>query len=1261
MNNKESKYALYPILKRRTKEKFGIYPITSLTGSGKTSAIGDLYLTEGYDKFTICVSNDRKNIQSMYEDHKEYIKKYQIEHPDDDFVNKINFEEETIMLFSDPDMIIKYFAENEKAKEIILDFFTNVYEKPQSAKFELNNKIIKTMKSMEKRDKNYDVVQKFKQRMLTNNNKDIKSSKELKFLIENETIDNQSKVVREFKAFRKLTSNAINRIIDQEFKALNEEFEEARKNDVSKGIIKEIIINKNNEFDWILTFFPQFKLLGLHKDYNKIKRLYMNISKYISPIDMLVYSEKTEPIYYKDITKDSVIFMDESDKCYDFILNSLIEQSSEIVNFDYLKEMIDLMNKILKNTNINVIAGKERLEKDFEKMKKQITEIKNKYHKELDYTFKSLSPENINENGLIFYGDYTEKGVVYNNFKFYYNEEGFCYDIVNPAKEERYKHIIEDDNIEIYDLRKLLEDINKFSWSFIKFIKKQAGSIKTKNDKNNDKENEYEIDDNKIKSAIEIYVPNGSKIYEYFYDKVIDIMKRIQNKKKLEKLGIDVPKGALYAGFNLFTYKDGDLENQTNTAVNRNALDATPESIMFLNAVDATVIPMSATQDITTRYHNFIYKKLEKWIGSENYYALSDEEKDALNREYDKKTNNYDKLDIKAYIIKTNEKKKDKKDKTEADKYFYEVRNSFKLSQEDYDNISKIASVASNDKDYMFERLKSMLYAFKIYLDRNSQHGLFLNTFNINDNSIINSSFIKSIFTNIAKERGIENIKTYFADSKNYKKQFEEAEKDYNEGYRTIIVTSYSTLSTGQNTSFALTNKNTNDRKYIKPNTYNIGNFDKVDADYVYLGTITHLGVRLSETDDGDSRLRYLLQNERAYAMGAITEDSRKINIKYATLNEKRRFATSYENEFEVYMEILRAIKQTIGRISRNSLKNPTITICSSSCNIDIAKFKEIEEDNLNLKEVLCLFDECKEENILDDMKLTIPGSGKKHESFKNHIELITKGNGKNIRNSEEIRLLYESYRTPSMLFPMFNNPKDIPSTLEKYYIKTKEPLRNIYAAPMHNECCPEHAIKKNRNQCIPIGLDSHIFEIARIPFVKSILEEHNIRIPNENETFQYFPPMSLFNNIVIGYWAEFIGDELLKKYGFKIKPLDNIIYEFGDSEIITNKKDAIYIIDYKNWKEYLGIEKANKINTELRKKAEKKIKKIKSIEEYSDKQVYFFFINLYNKNNSGDNYNYNKISEKYEVYDFKSLFVNQKDLIVFNERIIDWIEKFIY
>lgn len=1261
MNDKESKYALYPILKRRTEEDFGIYPIISLTGSGKTSAIGDLYLTEGYDKFTICISNDRKNIQSMYEDHKEYIKKIQIEHPKDDFTNKIDFEEETIMLFSDADMIAEFFAENKKAKDIILDFFTNIYEKPQPASFELNNEIIKTMKSIEGRGKNGNTVQRFKKRMLTHDNKKIKGEKELRFLIENETIDNESKVVREFKAFRKLTSSAINKIINQEFKRLKKEFGVVKKDGVKKSIIKEIIMNKNGEFDWILTFFPQFKLLGIHEDYNKIKRLYMNVSKYISPLNMLVYGETTEPIYHKEIIKNSVIFMDESDKCYDFILNSLIEQSSEIIDFDYLKEMIDLMNKILKSTNINTIAGKERLEKDFEKLKEQIAEIKDKYYKELDYSFKSLSEENINENGLIFYGDYTKKGVVYNNFKFYYNEKNFCYDIVNPAKEKRYKDVIENDNIEIYDLRKLLEDIDKFSWSFVKFIRKQASCIKTKNDEINDEENEYVIDNNKIKSAIEIYVPNGSKIYEYFYEKVDDVIKRIQSKKKLEKLGLDVPKGALYAGFNLFTYKDGDLENQTNTAVNRNALDATPESIMFLSAVDAVVIPMSATQDITTRYHNFIYKMLEKWIRSENYYSLSDEENNTLDGEYDKKTNNYDKLDMKAYIIETNEKRKDKKYKTEADKYFYEVRNSFSLSQEDHDNISKIANISSDDDNYMFERLKSMLYAFKIYLDRDSQHGLFLNTFNINDNSVINKDFIKSIFNNIAKERGIKNIKTYFTNSKNYKDEFEKAEEDYNEGYRTIIVTSYNTLSTGQNTTFALTNENINDRKYIKPNTYNIGNFDRVDADYVYLGPITHLGVRLSETDSGDLRLKYLLQNERAYAMGSITEDSRKINIKYATLNSKKKFVTSYENEFEVYMEILRVIKQTIGRISRNSLKNPTITICASECNIDIAKFKEIEENNLNLKEVLCLFNECKEENIFDDIKLTIPGSDEKHKSFKKHIELITKGNGKNIRNDEEKRLLYESYRTPSMLFPMFKDLKDVPSTLEKYYIKTMKPLKNIYAAPMHNKYCPEHTIKKIRNQCIPIGLDSHIFEISNIPFVKSILEEYEIKIPSKNETFQFFPPMSLFNNIVVGYWAEFIGDELLKKYGFETKALDNIIYEFGDSEIITDKKDAIYIIDYKNWKEYLGIEKASKINAELRKKAERKIEKIKNIEEYSDKQIYFFFINLYNKNNSGDNYNYNKISKKYEIYDFKSLFINKDDSIVLNERIIDWIEKFIY
>lgn len=1253
-----NKYALYKIMQRRVKEVHGIRPIVATTGSGKSTAIAYVLKNKDYDKSTFIISNNRANTQSIYYDHEKII--------GDSFKN------EALILYSKSDFLKEDLFKNEESRDKFEEFLTDIYP---NAKFltkednkTLSEEILTRMVILD----SYNIMDKVISKFMPDKKRLI-SSEELKENMKSQNnifnFNNSQPTVEEqcLDEIKRLIKKSITSFIKDEQKRLADlTGTKPNKSSIKEMVIKKIITNEYGEFDWLLNIVPEIHLLGFDKPYGRIKTAYMNIHKFNAPLNTTISGYTSIPTYACDFVKNSVIFIDESDDCYDKIMDICAEESANISTYDYLKGNIKLINSILYDKEI--LDKRIRKKGELETLKKEVLEpIVNKYEGKLKTEFK-IYDDSDKAHDILFYGNYTKKGVISYNYNFYYDADDGRYNIIkgNSTLEQK----LEKEGYKIYNMQDLFEDIYLFNKEFEKLLLKQIKRLNASENarKNFDNVNNFSLHDEGlgyIESVVNIYVDEDSNVQKYFVQRMIDKMHRYAKKEAGSKnLQLRSP---LYNGFNIMTYRDNDINNKLKTTVLRNYLNKTPEKFLYDIASVANVIPMSATQDITTRYKNFMYDEVASWIGYDHYYNPSDNEFNSLRKETIRKTNNYKNIDLRRCIIKSN---KEVIKNNEADIYFKSLEKDFNTELSIYVERLSLLKKRNEEVSYYFELLKNIVYAFKIYIERNAQHGVFLTSFDIKDegDGKIKQRYLKQIFEIITKREGIDNIKLYFTRASGYKDVFKEANKAYRENYRTIILTSYNNLSTGQNLSFKLdanedgslkdTERN-NTTEFVKPNTHNIGDFTKVDADLIYLGDITGIGVRLSDIFDKNTgainktnRTKYIYQLERAYASGAIDTIFKKnmkirsIGMSQKELEEDRILANKYDNDIEKEEEILRIIIQSIGRISRNCLNHKSKTIVAIDKIINEKLFYERKADSINLEEIKVLYDmnsykQKQFNNLLDDASCILAEGSKKARALDIYLEDIVK----DIRENLEASDIYDSFRSYKLFFPFFKDLEDIPEDLRCYFIKVPNPCRNIYASPLGDKKYI-HSTKKTRKANVTIGMDA--------PFIKDLLTNETVRetlrladidIPREFDKFNYFPCSTYFNNITKGYWCELIGGLYLINKEIEIKELEQPIKEAFDAKIEVEDKNRVIFIDYKNWSYFSGKIDATKDEKDQKNHtsyivdhAKTKVELIKeTIEDYKSKDIRVVYINLYDPREGARQIGIEQISDC--IYDARSIF----------------------
>lgn len=620
---------------------------------------------------------------------------------------------------------------------------------------------------------------------------------------------------------------------------------------------------------------------------------------------------------------------------------------------------------------------------------------------------------------------------------------------------------------------------------------------------------------------------------------------------------------------------------------------------------------------------------------------MSDEEIDLLRSDYLRRTTRLKLVDTKIFKI-PKAFSSDNSTYIVNDKKQENLLNNISLNNlKIYNKLNRFL----NSKDYYkLNRVLNLLYAISIYKDESLNHGVVLTSFNINkDCNYVTDKEVENFVKYLDP-----NIKCFFVNSNNYDDMFKKANKCYCDNKKSLIFTTYANLSTGQNLSFQLdvddlgnlqsTDRN-NNTTFIEPNGEGIGDFTKVDIDFLYLSDITNVGIRdvdcfqsSSRKENLQNRVKYIYQIERADCLGAyFNVEEKEKDLGRLSIFNSNKHKSSY-NKLDWSWEIYRATDQSVGRSSRNARSHDKRVICAMDSLIDPNLYKNVIREDLVSREVDTLLSFSTSNKHIINMPI-MGGIDIKSKKFEDYIEKLAVDIRLNPNSSNIAE--FEDLRSKNLLFPFYKTEDEISniSLKDDIFFNVKSACRNIYV-----DSSDKHFDTKDDNKkYITIGPDANfIKDLLTNSLIRNILFEENIKVPKNFEEFKLFPVKSFFINVTKGFWGEFFGERVLNKYlSFEIEDLEEDIYEIADSKIVTD--DKVIFLDYKNFSSR-NLQDYNDSKF-LKKKALNKIDLIrKRINTYDNKEIYFCYLNLYSDSDST-----RVIDLGENIYDLGSLFYRDR------------------
>lgn len=1253
---KEEQYAVYPIIKRRAKMDNGLYPINVPTGGGKTTATGFLEFDEEIKKKIIFVSNNRKNTEKIYQGHKEIA---------EDKGKPKRFENQSLLVLADGEQFLEVYANPEYDIFKLIDYSIN---ENKDNKDRVEYYLFKNGEGYKKLKRYIESTEE-----LINSFRDKKvSGLGMKLKIKDELLNNET-YKASFSMFKKDVSRAISKKINYEkTKIKNKSKDISEKKALSQAsdiFLRDLF--EDDRYPWITLIFPYLELA--YKN-SHIKWIYCNIDKFCSVLNLMVPGKQSFRFYEHDFIKNSIVIIDESDDCYKTMQEDFcIKESIKDTNFDIIEEFRILKNRIQNKKSVSEFeGGKQAMERlnDLRFGDLGLDSYFDKTYGHLGSNFKSFTNPN---NQIIFFEGSTKVHI--NNDKYFalaedsLGNEIYAIFGLDPKKEKFDLSNIKDRE-KTFILSYFLDNIEKFNKRFLYYLRSLLRDYIKMTSEN---KSETFIPDSAYYSVLRNYISNKTEFQEYMMNRLKSLP---YSRKKSAKHNKDLLDDPIYAGFKYY-YLTEDVNNFSNTELRLINLKDTPEKILFNLSTIATVIPMSATIDITSRYANFDFNRIEEWLNDnssddkEHFYWMSKKEKEDINEEYEEKTDRYDSdINLSSAIMKA----------TDCDEFWEQLTDK----NGDFDILkdNKIYNAVKHVRDpYYVNRFKSIIFAYRDFLLNGGKAGVFLSQFNIYPSAYNKSSdnlpqeVFESIFKEIDRVLGFEETKIFFVNSETYDAQFKKLSKAYNNNKRVILFTSYKNLTTGQDLSIKITNNKIRERlksptSYF--NKYMEHNQSKVDFNYVYLSNITHLGIRRCEAianKTGIERVTFILQEERALSQKSISNKDLEKSIISVLTNkdgkeDKDKYGNSY-NKVEKTKELLRIIKQAIGRISRNSMKEKDIRITLDDSIFSCFSDYEIASDrerNIPLKELKVVYDCILERNNVTFEELI----KEQEEGYISHAEEsveytfnYTKGFLEKMARSsltkEDIDV-WEQLRKIA-IFPFFESMEDVPEFARGNFIELEKGAKEIFwkSYGREEDVYYKHSIHRNKIPTCETLSPKETFlyklsESRKYKLYHDALERAADRTFDYNKEYKVFPNALFFQSITLGAWGEFIGEIFLKtqsngKIRLERMPLE--FYETFDSKI----EGKTAYIDFKNWRSSRKV-----YNVDILEKTNEKIKKI------GEDNILVFYINSYD---DSKNIKRTGIAKKRKIsnniYNMGSIFYNTDDTddkLEINPYMIEEMEK---
>lgn len=886
-------------------------------------------------------------------------------------------------------------------------------------------------------------------------------------------------------------------------------------------------IKKN--FPWLLEIYPS--ILS-----SKRKVFFMTVDKFYHGNNPII--SKSYHFLTNEITKNALIYIDESDASKKDLLDKMIQQCT-----DYRINLLNLINRIYHSTNqdkvpealFNQLKTEDQnktTRKSFEKLAKVFKETYEKHN--LQYQFK-LNGDDDSKKYFLFH-DYTTTTVMSEGEKNIY---------ISRDDRNKLNIISTDEKNQSDTLNSLVRSLSGALNYFIGFVTLAAKNFMAyENDIRGTSKEKMQLE-NAISTVLDIFNLEDTKT----------LQRIAMSDSRLSRLDVshNILEYDLYTdGFEYYSFSNDDSHAMT-TKLELAFLDNTPEKFLLTLAKKAKIVLLSATAMTKTVTGNFDMQYLEDNL-HENFSVPDKATLESLKQEYLKRKNRQDVIDVHDIAILDNEQPASSVFNNPA--YIDEFQSMIYPNMLDDDK-------KSNGEYFEVNRFCKIVSSIRKFLECNTSKSMLLITNRLLKdfgNGLYTIANIKKSISLIAKENNTSDndIEIVSVSSKDFEKKKEEYNAIINSGKRVIIATSYNTASTGQNLYYTLEGG------------------DEYDIDSIYIEKPTYLLTKVDSGSEITDLTKFIFQIEALQNSGECTLEEGRSYIKTAFRcygNPKINFGETFNKTYNtdsINNHSIAVIKQAIGRISRNRKKQEQTLVFVDHDILAKTRFDD-ELDKLQTPEFNAVLEKRNSEieSYDQNLKALTEAANKAKISGKKYRSLLNSQNGEwasndmaeweNIRDfvlkhptlSEEE---YKTYHNMSYLyFPSIINTKS-----NSYFYSLKENREEIdkisyLQSAKNNVNIPANSFTVGLNNLMECSYIKNYFE--RKGYAKAFKENDYMLLPN------------VLNDIYKGALGEAAGKGLFEsKLKINLIPIsDSQKFEKFDFQV---EADNDIYIDFKNWSE---------------------------------------------------------------------------------------------
>lgn len=898
-------------------------------------------------------------------------------------------------------------------------------------------------------------------------------------------------------------------------------------------------------------------------DIENYKVIFLTTKKFISPID--TFRRLPFYAYNDDITKDSLVFVDEFDSTKNVVLDQVVEDGlknridivSLFLDLHYALQHTSIPQRMLNTTDYNkekVAEGKwYTTEQHFDFWRKRFDEKYNEH--ELTLLMKSV---NFTYDKAFLFDDGKYFNIVKDNSRKFIYASSDAKERILALRGMDYSPNLKPINKIIRDLENCIDGFTKSMFYIY---------------------NNYLYYKNAGKSSIEIkYTPEeaiytvldllnlGEEHKEYLFNKILTseyIFEKPTQYVEMRK------------GFNYTVIEDSNYHDMK-SIVRSYYFPTTPEDVFIKLSQHALVVGISATAKVKTCIGNYDLKYLRSEL-KDKFIETNKIDEQRMADDFSSIVNKLDgQYKIKVQIV-------------DDFGLFSDREKCARLITDLFigENFTKYSQLLENQKtDFYYYLMELKLALMYKYICENNIKSFiaFLNR-RPTPNGKLDSQRLDGLFEDLCLQNGYEKIRHEVLTSQNFDITFRSIQKDLEQGKPVFVITTYQTVGTGKNIQYNIS-KATEDSVIYDPTDTRV----KKDFEGIYLATPTNLIQRLSFESENkyDDLSKFLFHQEYLYKNKYLTYPQMKSNIVYGF---KQIFyginSAHYTKNGDIYFNTLRVAIQAVGRICRCRHKNKLIYIYADKELVErVQRACDIERPKLLNKEFSEILD-------LKVSNSVLPAKLKEYSQQSKDTYTSIKKKSCVLRSSKNAIWDWQDLREFVLKNPTTSNP----GKYKDYYFEFDAKYSG-YSYKQNNRYDIVELLMDTRYDMHQVSeQECDLPTILSIDCVEKMFEEKRYAKIFKKEKYIMSP--SLFKQVYLGVLGEVVGKCILESgLGLDLENLDDLtFYEYFDYKI-----GNIYF-DFKHWHLY-------EANNDLQvKKVENKLAKIKGAK--------CFVINLVKRNDA--------------------------------------------